>query len=206
LAERRPDGTPAVLHATQWARDAAATGLYEALGFLPVRYFIRMWADLTQEIPQPSFPGDLAVRACTADDEERLLEAHREAFAAHWGATLPELGRWKQERTDAGRYESDLWRLAVDGDQIVGFVLARPHVLTDATSGYVDDLGVVPSWRGRGLGLALLLDVFAALKGRGLVRAALNVDAENATGAVDLYRRAGMTAEPNLIIWERSPG
>jgi ribosomal protein S18 acetylase RimI-like enzyme len=66
------------------------------------------------------------------------------------------------------------------------------------------DLGVLPDWRGRGLGLALLSDVFAHLQRGGFGRAALHVDAENTTGAVRLYRKAGMIPEPALVVWERS--
>jgi ribosomal protein S18 acetylase RimI-like enzyme len=47
-------------------------------------------------------------------------------------------------------------------------------------------------WRRRGLGEALLRSAFDALHARGFRRAGLGVDAENATGAVALYERAGM--------------
>jgi mycothiol synthase len=56
----------------------------------------------------------------------------------------------------------------------------------------VDTLAVRRSWRGRGLGSALLTHAFRELYGRGLRRIALNVDAENPTGATRLYERAGM--------------
>jgi len=42
------------------------------------------------------------------------------------------------------------------------------------------------------------------LRRRGLERAALNVDAENTTGALRLYRKAGMEARPSFTVWARN--
>ena len=49
-----------------------------------------------------------------------------------------------------------------------------------------------PAYRQRGLGGALLRRGFQELFDRGLRRAGLGVDAENPTGALGLYERAGM--------------
>ncbi|HET9939129.1 MAG TPA: GNAT family N-acetyltransferase, partial [Gaiella sp.] len=65
-------------------------------------------------------------------------------------------------------------------------------------------LGVLAEHRGNGLGTALLVTAFAAFRGRGLSRAGLGVDAENTTGAVRLYERAGMTVDERQDIWELS--
>jgi mycothiol synthase len=62
-------------------------------------------------------------------------------------------------------------------------------------------IGVRPSWRGHGLGDALLAHSLTALRGRGLGRAALNVDAENTSGALRLYRKAGMEPKPAFTVW-----
>jgi ribosomal protein S18 acetylase RimI-like enzyme len=52
-------------------------------------------------------------------------------------------------------------------------------------------------WRGRGLALALLLEEFARFHARGCDDVYLFVDAENPTGAVRLYEKAGMK------VWRR---
>ena len=64
-------------------------------------------------------------------------------------------------------------------------------------------LAVRRPWRGRGLGLGLLRWSFGALAGVGMHRAALSVDAENTTGAVRLYERAGMHVTHRFETWER---
>ena len=62
-------------------------------------------------------------------------------------------------------------------------------------------LGVLPDFRQRGLAQALLRHTFAEYASRGLDTVGLGVDAENPTGAVRLYERAGMhVARTNLIL------
>ena len=59
--------------------------------------------------------------------------------------------------------------------------------------GYVDSLGVLKEWRGRGIGKALLRRGFAELAGRGSPEVRLGVDTQNVHGAVALYEGVGMS-------------
>ena len=63
------------------------------------------------------------------------------------------------------------------------------------TSGFIKDLAVVPPWRGRGIGDALLAEVFLEFRNRGLPHVDLKVGAANAP-ALSVYRRAGMIEVP----------
>jgi len=56
--------------------------------------------------------------------------------------------------------------------------------------GAIQNLGIVPAWRGQGLGRALLLYALHGFRASGLTRALLEVTAENEP-AVNLYRRLG---------------
>ena len=69
--------------------------------------------------------------------------------------------------------------------------------------GYVTDLSVRRPWRRRGLALALLRHAFGEFRGRGCHAVTLDVDAENTTGAVRLYERAGMTPDRRRDILDR---
>jgi ribosomal protein S18 acetylase RimI-like enzyme len=70
--------------------------------------------------------------------------------------------------------------------------------------GWVDELGVLVSHRGRGIGEALLRRSFGVFAGRGVRHVLLNVDAENPTGATALYERVGMRVAGRWDLWERS--
>ncbi|HTU22343.1 MAG TPA: N-acetyltransferase [Gemmataceae bacterium] len=56
--------------------------------------------------------------------------------------------------------------------------------------GSIQNLGILPGWRGRGLGKALLLRALDGFRQAGLDRAQLEVTAQNDT-AIRLYRRLG---------------
>ena len=96
--------------------------------------------------------------------------------------------------------DPDLWLVAWDGDEVAGQVWVLPR----GEEAYVEDLSVRKPWRGRGLGLALLLEAFRLLAGRGYPLLRLFVDAQNATGAVDLYLKAGMRVERRFEVFEKA--
>ena len=64
-------------------------------------------------------------------------------------------------------------------------------------TGAIQNLGVIPEERGKGLGAALLLQALAGFRARGLHRAFLEVTADNAN-AVRLYRRLGFRCRKTL--------
>jgi ribosomal protein S18 acetylase RimI-like enzyme len=63
--------------------------------------------------------------------------------------------------------------------------------------GAIQNLGVVPTHRGRGLGTALLLQALAGFRRAGLGRAFLEVTAQN-DGAIRLYRRLGFRCRKTI--------
>ena len=73
----------------------------------------------------------------------------------------------------------------------------------DQGVGWIGDLGVLPEWRGRRIAKALLAASFEALRARGVTLVRLNVDAQNETGAADLYRSMGMREHRRFHILER---
>jgi ribosomal protein S18 acetylase RimI-like enzyme len=58
--------------------------------------------------------------------------------------------------------------------------------------GAIQNLGILPEHRGRGLGQALMLKALEGFKRAGLVRAYLEVTSQN-DGAIRLYRRLGFS-------------
>ena len=82
-----------------------------------------------------------------------------------------------------------LWFIVRDGDEMAAVARCEPD---RSGAGFVGAIGVRKRWRRRGVGLALLLHIFGEFYRRGQPRIALGVDAENPTGATQLYERAGM--------------
>jgi ribosomal protein S18 acetylase RimI-like enzyme len=57
--------------------------------------------------------------------------------------------------------------------------------------GYTENICVRRTWRRRGLARALIARSLSAIKERGMLEAALGVDTENVTGALQLYESMG---------------
>jgi mycothiol synthase len=191
------------LTTTSWAADDQAPGLLSARGFAPVRYFLQMRI-AGEELPRrAAWPDDITVEACSEGNVEdaALYEAWRAAFTGHWGRPVQGPEAFWEERRDAGReifpFDPSLWFVSSSAGEVAGFVLCEQN----GDLGRVAELGVVDEFRGRGLGLALLTHGFHELRGRGATEIVLDVDAENVTSALRLYRKAGMTEHPSFTIW-----
>ncbi|MCC6613522.1 MAG: GNAT family N-acetyltransferase [Anaerolineae bacterium] len=186
------DLTGAFIQRNANAVNEGANVLLIASGYQVTRYFYRMFIDLDGAPGPTPLPEGIVLRDVDGErDLETVYRADQEAFADHWGFTPAPYSEWKHYLVDDGHFDPALWRIAWDGDQIAGVCLAHVIAVPDET-GWVRHLAVRRPWRKRGLGLALLTDMFAIFKGRGLARAGLGVDAASTTNAVGLYERAGM--------------
>lgn len=200
----RAEGDRHVLHATSWPKDELAAPLLEQRGFAPVRYFLLMAIELAEQPAQPQWPSGMRVRSLDESSDLRpVYEAQQAMFSESWGDSQPEFEEWLHEYTGAGGFDPTLWFVAEDAEGIAGLALCLPELAEDPESGYVSELGVRSDRRGAGLGLALLLQTFSMFRDRGKQRVSLHVDADNLTGALRLYTRAGMQAEPRIVVWER---
>jgi mycothiol synthase len=135
-------------------------------------------------------------------DEEQVRLALNEAFADDWHFHPVSRANFREFYLKARGHDPALWLLAWDDGELAGFVLASVQRVGEPGLGWIGTLGVRPAWRRRGLGEALLRSAFTELHARGLRRAGLGVDAENVTGALRLYQRAGMRVVRQADNWE----
>ena len=90
--------------------------------------------------------------------------------------------------------------LAETSGQAVGLLSyhIRPDLYHAAGSCYVEELVVDPSWRGQGIGGALLDEVLDRAAEAGCAEVSLSVMPDNA-GAIRLYRQHGLVEEALLL-------
>ena len=188
------------LHATSWPNDEAAGRFLDANGFAPIRYLSLMAIDLHEPPAEPVWPADVRVRAL---DQEADLRPIWEAQQSIFPEAPQGFDEWVHEYAGGGGLDPTLWFVAEDDEGWAGFALCIPELAEDPTAGYVNELGVRPDRRGHGLGLALLRRTFVEFHARGKRRVGLHVDANNLTGAIRLYTRAGMSPDPRLVVWEK---
>lgn len=165
---------------------------YEAAGWHPIRHSFQMRIELDHEIPEPVWPDGLVLRNAREGEEERVYEAHMDAFQDHWDFRRLSFDDWKRYSTAGNRYDLSLWWLVEDGDEFAALSLNAWHFSGDPHYGWIHVLGVRPPWRKRGLATALLRHSFRDFRDRGATRVGLGVDGENTTGAVRLYEKVGM--------------
>lgn len=197
LMERRArerSGAGALLRAIAAERDTATARMLEDAGMRVVRSSFRMTIELGDaELPQPEWPDGIAVRTFDpAEGDEPVFEAHQDGFADHWEFHPTPLAEWRHWTVGHPDHDPSLWFLAEDGDEIVALCLCRRQEIGQPDMGWVNILTVRQRWRRRGIARALLLHAFATFRERGKLQVGLGVDAENTTGAVDLYEGVGM--------------
>lgn len=188
-AEARELGTPRVRTVPPEGHELAR--VCEARGYRYWRSSFTMEIELVGEVSAAA-PDGFELGEYRDEHRDRLLAALNESFAADpfFHAVTP--SNFGEFYLRSRGYDPALWTLAWAGDELAGFALAYFQHGADETLGWVGTLGVRERWRRRGLGEALLRTAFAKLADRGLRRVGLGVDAENVTGALRLYERAGM--------------
>jgi mycothiol synthase len=170
----------------------------ERHGFEHSRTFHRMTARFDQPAAPVGLPDGIAIRTFepVADDIE-LVTVHREAFADHYGILRQpfetDLKEWHGLMQEDD-FDASLWFLAyvIEDGSIVGLCTCYTAAPGDPARGLINDVGVRPTWRRRGIGQALLLHAFTELHRRGIEAAVLTVDSKNKSGAPALYERVGM--------------
>lgn len=135
------------------------------------------------EIPKVRRPQGMHSLPWTDDTAGLFHTAYARSFATRPGFPDPPRGDWvAQAQSDEG-FRPDLSRVVLDGEgHVAGFVTI--------TDDWIDQVGVVPAWRGRGLGAHLVVRSLRALRKAGRERVWLAVNVDN-SHAHDLYLRLG---------------
>ncbi|NOH00792.1 MAG: GNAT family N-acetyltransferase [Chloroflexi bacterium] len=187
--------------------DAEAKKLFEDRGFKHIRSSYQMRIEMDEAPPVPVWSEGITLKTGGHEEIPAIYAAFEESFRDHFGHIQEPfeegLARFTHFMQSDGS-DSSMWFLAMDGGEIAGISLCRPESYEDVEMGWVNILGVRRPWRKRGLGLALLLHSFGEFYKRGKYKAGLGVDAENLTGALRLYEKAGMSVHLVFDTYEKT--
>lgn len=173
---------------------------HERVGLQEIRRFWTMEIEMNEEPAAPVWPDGIELRPYVPQRDERAVFAVIDAaFQDHWGHIPNRFEEWKHWTLEREGFDPTLWFAAYAGEQIVGGAFC----VDEGELGWVDDLAVLRSWRGKGLGMALLLHSFGEFYRRGKRKVGLGVDSQNLTGALRLYQRAGMQQIRENISYEK---
>jgi ribosomal protein S18 acetylase RimI-like enzyme len=150
---------------------------------------LRMRKDLSAPQPAPVWHAGVRLARIGEARPDALHAILAGAYANGFGIVPPAPAEWWTSLTADSEFDPALVFVAVDStDAPIGLAQCW-------TSGFVKDLAVLPQWRGKGIGDALLAEAFIAFRNRGLPYLDLKVHAGN-RHAIGLYRRAGMVEAP----------
>jgi mycothiol synthase len=193
-------------------RDEGRAALFTKLGFAPHRYYLEMRRSLRAPIPEPVVPDDLELVPFAPGMEESTRQAHNEAFRDHWGSSPIDDETWLTWVTGHRDFRADLSFVVTDRatGEVAGYAINAAHPndwpALGFTEAWTHQLGVRRPWRGRGVARALLAASMRAFERDGLEFAALDVDAENPTGALALYQAMGYERDRSRVAWARQLG
>jgi ribosomal protein S18 acetylase RimI-like enzyme len=192
--------------------DTATERRLRAADFAPVRTFWRMGGDVpAQPSPPPPVTG-LAIRqarfgpAGATDDDTRLVHDLKErTFAEHWGQVAEPYDAFLARWSSSAGFDPALWFVAeLDGEPVALMLASRR--MADENALYVQTLGTLAAFRGRGIAAALLHHAFEVARREGYSSVRLGVDSDNATGAPSVYRRAGLDVLFAAHAWHKPLG
>jgi mycothiol synthase len=168
--------------------------LVEGEGYHRIRYGFMMVRPLSEPIPDAPLPAGLELRPVVEADRRRIWDADDEAFRDHWGSverTDEDFERW----FTMPNLDTNLWRVAWDGDEVAGsvwtLVWPEENAKLGLSRGWLEHISVRRPWRKRGLATALIAETLRLFQDMGLEEGALGVDSENPTGALRLYESLG---------------
>ncbi len=192
-----------------WASDTekSTNALLKSQGYEPIRYGFEMVRDLNESFPETPLPEGLEIRPVVEEEHFwTIVKASDEAFKDHWGyrpITDEEFLGWRNDPN----FRPELWKVAWDGDQVAGsvqnFYNPKENKDFNRQRGYTEGISTRRPWRRRGLASALIVESMKMFKEMGMTETAHGVDAENTSGALNLYKKLGYMVEKEEIIYRK---
>jgi ribosomal protein S18 acetylase RimI-like enzyme len=186
--------------------DIDRKNILEYRGYTPARYTFEMVRPNLDDIPDLPLPPGIEVRQVKNEHMKQIWEASNDAFRDHWGYIPDPWEEFSRFMNDAD-YDPTLLRVAWQGEQVAGMVLSfidkEQNDIYHRKRGYTENICVRRPWRKHGLAKALIALSLKALKERGMTEAGLGVDAENTSGALNLYKSMGYQVVKSGTIYRK---
>ncbi len=161
-----------------------ADALYARHGLVRIFAESVMRHDLL-DVPVVALPSGVRVAPVLSATDDELFDAFCRSFVDRPGFVEPDAEEWLAELRSDDDWRRDLSLLARDKRGTpIGFVTVLGN--------WIDQVGVVPAWRGRRLGAFLVAGSLRALAAEEAGEMWLCVHVDNP--AEDLYRRMGFTS------------
>ena len=182
-----------------------ASARFADRGFTAVRHWWDMECGLDSDIPPVTPRGcDIVPWDGHYDEPARLV--YNAAFADHWGSTPMDEAHWRKVVVDSPNFRRDYSFVAVGDGEVVGYAACGEYPEDWESAGqkeaWIEGLGVVRSWRKRGIATALLASAMQAMRANDIEAALIGVDSDSPSRAQHLYQRLGFTTKTTGVTWQ----
>jgi ribosomal protein S18 acetylase RimI-like enzyme len=177
------------VHAEIQSQGGATIGVISSYGWLQnilrenkfqLKQNIVMLEWFTQSVELSPIPAGVTIRGMTADDLGQTVETDASAFAPLWRNSYVALQKALQQALFA--------TIAEVGGQVVGYQVSTPNPL----GAHLARLAVRKEAQGRGIGQALLGDLFIRMRKNKLEHLTVNTQDDNVT-SLALYKKTGFS-------------
>jgi ribosomal protein S18 acetylase RimI-like enzyme len=167
---------------------------FERHGYSLNRYFARMDLNDLSILKPPETPAGVILRTLSFETElDKAVDCLNQGFSGHFEFVPLTVEEYK-EYMDTPQFQPQLMFVAERNGEFIGICFNKIPPIPEADGflwGVVDDLAIVPRWRGKGLGRALIRYSMLALRKGGAQKICLWVDYDNPFGAKKLYYSEG---------------
>jgi mycothiol synthase len=146
--------------------------------------------DLSRPLPQVSVPAGISFLKWTPERAHDFFSVYAASFRERPGYPGWSEAEWVKWTSDDPEFHPELSVLAVIQGQALGFVTNAAYEGGNDKLGYIIQVGILPEWRGKGLGAALTIHSLEMWKETGAEAVYLHVNANN-PGAIRVFRLTG---------------
>jgi mycothiol synthase len=181
--------------------ERAAAALLQAHGYAPAYTSWLLQIDLDEEPASPALTDGLRFHAYRPGEDDRpLFDLIETAFSEWDGGESYTFENWLPHMVRRPEVRPALQVLIADGERIVGAAINYDY--DGDEEGWTQQVAVDASYRGKGLGRALLQESFRRFYGIGRRICGLSTDSR--TGALALYQHVGMHVHKSYTRWSKS--
>ncbi|TDD24216.1 GNAT family N-acetyltransferase [Nonomuraea diastatica] len=182
--------------------------LAESAGFTAARFFARMERSLAGDLPSARPPEGVSIAAWSPELDDGARHVRNESFRDHWGSVPHTPESWRHTITGSRNFVPEATFVALAGDQPVGVLVTHffdhKFAQTGERQAWIQIVGTLKEWRGKGVASALIAHALSAFAGHGYTSTGLGVDAHNPTGAVRVYTASGFAVTRRCTSYTRS--
>lgn len=168
------------------------------------RGYERSWDSWLLRLPAhvtpvaPALDRGVTIRTAQQHEDHAVYTVIENAFAEWDDRTPRTYEEWRAFTTGRSDFDRSLLFVAAADDSIVGACVGLQY----PDEGWAHHIAVAPESRGRGIGRAMLIELFDEFRSRGETNLGLNTDSR--TGALDLYLDIGMVVTQTFTRWSRT--